>query len=551
MEQISLFDILHEKYQVTKPIKLIELFAGYGSQNLALKYLGANYEHHRICEWATKSIQAYNDIHIQDYTDYSQCCTYEEVINYLFNKGISMNYSEPMTYEQIKRKGEQWCRTTYNNIIATRNLVNIQEAKAYDLDITDTENFTYLLTYSFPCQDLSLAGKGKGMTKGSGTRSGLLWEVERLLDECVELNKRGKGHLPNILIMENVPQVVGTNSIKDFQDWVTKLESLGYSNFVEILNAKDYGIPQNRERCFMVSILGTYTYKMPKKRPLQYRLKDLLENEVDEKYYLSQQMIEGMMNTNFESYKLENKLLDPNGAANCIIARFEGTPQCIKVGNYSPSGHNASSIVSGDGIAPTVMENHGTVTAVVEKPNLKQQMCEELIKNGQVQPYDVIRHSYTNSRMNGQMKDIQQNNLSPTLDTRCDCLGVVVKDTPQLVGGIGEKKSNGGTQYYQQDRIYDSNAIAMCHPANLPSGSYMYQINDLRIRKLTPRECWRLMGVKDEDFNNVSKNQSNSSLYHLAGDSIVTTCLMGLMGELLGIDYQTKITELVEDLKQE
>jgi DNA (cytosine-5)-methyltransferase 1 len=389
-----------------------------------------------------------------------------------------MNYSEPMTYEQIKRKGEQWCRTTYNNIIATRNLVNIQQVHASDLDITDTENFTYLLTYSFPCQDLSLAGKGKGMTKGSGTRSGLLWEVERILDEC---NK-----LPQVLIMENVPQVVGTNSIKDFQDWVTKLESLGYSNFVEILNAKDYGIPQNRERCFMVSILGDYTYKMPKKRTLKYRLKDLLENEVDEKYYLSQQMIEGMMNTNFESYKLENKLLDLNGTANCIIARFEGTPQCIKVGNYSPSGHNASSIVSGDGIAPTVMENHGTVTAVIEEP--------------------------------------------------------------QVINPLKDKTLYG---WHFEQQVYDENGITRTIKAGDGSGNIPKVINDLRIRKLTPKECWRLMGVKDNDFENVSKNQSNSSLYHLAGDSICTVCLLGLFGELLGIDYQTKIDELTNELKQE
>ena len=524
MEQISLFDILHEKYQVTKPIKLIELFAGYGSQNLALKYLGANYEHHRICEWATKSIQAYNDIHIQDYTDYSQCCTYEEVINYLFNKGISMNYSEPMTYEQIKRKGEQWCRTTYNNIIATRNLVNIQEAKAYDLDITDTENFTYLLTYSFPCQDLSLAGKGKGMTKGSGTRSGLLWEVERLLDECVELNKRGKGHLPNILIMENVPQVVGTNSIKDFQDWVTKLESLGYSNFVEILNAKDYGIPQNRERCFMVSILGTYTYKMPKKRPLQYRLKDLLENEVDKKYYLSQQMIEGMMNTNFESYKLENKLQDPDGIANCIIARFEGTPQCIQVPEATKKGY--AEAYEGDGV-------------YINRPHQKRGCVQKgMIQTLKTSVDDVVG-TITASAMQSFNHDnchlvVEENRFFKqtfeTLETQ-DC------EEGDIINAYNQTVDKSGT----------------CPTLTTRHEGFKTAIlpitKDLGIRKLTPKECWRLMGVKDDDFENVSKNQSNSSLYHLAGDSIVTTVLMGLIGELLGIDYQSKITELTNSLK--
>lgn len=118
------------------------------------------------------------------------------------------------------------------------------------------------------------------MTKGSHTRSGLLWEVERILDEC-------EGELPQILLMENVPQVIGKKNIKDFQLWRSKLEKLGYSNYVELLNAKNYGIPQNRNRCFMVSILGKYHYSFPKKKKLELRLKDMLEEKVDEKYYLS------------------------------------------------------------------------------------------------------------------------------------------------------------------------------------------------------------------------------------------------------------------------
>lgn len=121
------------------------------------------------------------------------------------------------------------------------------------------------------------------MTKGSGTRSGLLWEVERILDECVEL--------PQVLLMENVPQVIGKKNIKDFRLWRRKLETLGYSNYVQLLNSKDYGIPQNRNRCFMVSILGNYHYTFPKKRKLELRLKDLLEDKVDDKYYLSDEMV--------------------------------------------------------------------------------------------------------------------------------------------------------------------------------------------------------------------------------------------------------------------
>jgi len=123
-----------------------------------------------------------------------------------------------------------------------------------------------------------------GMDKGSGTRSSLLWEVERLLEEC------GKD-LPHVLLMENVPQVIGKKNIENFQLWRKKLEDLGYQNYVELLNAKDYGIPQNRERCFMVSILGEYSYTFPQKKELTLRLKDMLEDEVDEKFYLTEEQL--------------------------------------------------------------------------------------------------------------------------------------------------------------------------------------------------------------------------------------------------------------------
>ena len=152
-----------------------------------------------------------------------------------------------------------------------------------------------------------------------------------------------------------------------------------------------------------------------------------------------------------------------------------------------------------------------------------------MLLENKVQEYDVIRHSYSNSRLHdSKIQNSTYHDCSATLDTRCDCLGVVV---PRLVGGIGEMKSNNGTQFYQQDRVYDSNSIAMCQPASLPGGSYNYLI-DKRIRKLTPKECFRLMGVKDEDFENIAKNQSNASLYHLAGDIIVVNVLMAIFKQM-------------------
>ena len=151
------------------------------------------------------------------------------------------------------------------------------------------------------------------MEKGSGTRSGLLWEVERILDEC-------NGNLPQVLLMENVPQVIGKKNIKHFQAWRSKLESLGYSNYVQLLNSRNYGIPQNRNRCFMVSILGDYYYEFPKKQKLKLKLKDMLEKDVDEKYYLSDKMYEFILRER-ENWRGTDKAIINKSVAGAITTR--------------------------------------------------------------------------------------------------------------------------------------------------------------------------------------------------------------------------------------
>lgn len=236
--QIDLFSYVLPKYKIDKPIRLIELFAGIGSQAKALKRLGVNFEHYKVCEIDKYALKSYNAIHDTNF------------------------------------------QTT-----------DITKLTANDLEIVDRDKYCYILTYSFPCQDLSIAGKQRGMSKGDNTRSGLLWQVERLLDEL-------NGNLPHILLMENVPQVIGTKNIKDFQEWNRKLEALGYTNYIQVLNAKDYGIPQNRNRCFMVSILGNYYYSFPQKQKLKVKLKDLLEENIDDKFYLTEYQINAMLEHN-------------------------------------------------------------------------------------------------------------------------------------------------------------------------------------------------------------------------------------------------------------
>ena len=240
------------------------------------------------------------------------------------------------------------------------------------------------MTYSFPCQDLSLAGKQKGMSKGNNTRSGLLWEVERILDEC-------KGNLPQILLMENVPQVIGSKNIKDFDLWRKKLESLGYSNYAQLLNAKNYGIPQNRNRCFMISILGNYYYDFPKKQKLELKLKDMLEDKVDEKYYLSQQMINGMLKTNFHQYSLEHSLIERE--SNSIIARYEGAPQVIAA---TPEDEKEAKLKIKEATKKGYTEAMGGDGVYINRPHQKR----GVVQKGMIQ----------------------------TIKTSCDDLGVVIDE---------------------------------------------------------------------------------------------------------------------------
>lgn len=142
------------------------------------------------------------------------------------------------------------------------------------------------------------------MSKGSGTRSGLLWEVERILTEIRDSN----GELPQILFMENVPQVHSQDNMPDFRKWLDFLESLGYTNYYQDLNAKNYGVAQNRERCFMFSFLGEYNYHFPQPIPLKKKLKDYLDDNVDEKYYINNEKADKLIKQLIDNGTLPNTI---------------------------------------------------------------------------------------------------------------------------------------------------------------------------------------------------------------------------------------------------
>lgn len=295
--QINMFQST-EYYRIKKPIRLIELFAGYGSQALALKYLGVPFEHWCISEWAIKSIKAYKNLHFTDeQTNYAADLSDDEILDYLDGR-ISSDYCTPLTRAQIAKKP---FHEIYNEMKQTHNCGSITKMTVDDLNIVDTDKYCYILTYSFPCQDLSLSGKTAGMKKGDNTRSGLLWEVERLLKEC-----KAKGELPQVLLLENVPEVIGAKNVDDFNEWLSFLTSIGYSSKYQIYNTTEFKIPQNRERFFMVSVCGDYDIPMPTGRPLKLKLKDILETKVSEKYFLRDKTIEMFMDMDDKNKQKNN-----------------------------------------------------------------------------------------------------------------------------------------------------------------------------------------------------------------------------------------------------
>lgn len=393
-----------EKLKIDKPIRLIELFAGVGSQAKALSRLGANFEHYRVCEFDKYCINSYNAIHGTDFVT-----------------------------------------------------SDITKINANDLGIVDTDKYCYIMTYSFPCQDLSLAGKQKGMAKGENTRSGLLWEVERLLNECTEL--------PQILLMENVTQVHGTKNKEHFDEWLAFLESKGYKNYWKDLNAKNFGVPQNRNRCFMVSVLGEYSYEFPEEFPLALRLKDMLEDSVDEKFYISNEKINKIANSTFAQ---EKTMIQKTDVCGTLLARDYKDPKCVEVepvrlgGLYDTetSRHQAGAIWDKGAVAPTVDTMQGG--------NRQPLITEEPLA------YD------------------EQN-------------GYIRKD-----GTVGTIMTDGSSPKHN-NRV----------------------IEPMRIRKLTPKECWRLMGFDDTDLDRAAQYNSNTQLYKQAGNSIVVDVLCYIFREML------------------
>lgn len=356
-------------------MRILELFAGYGSQALALENLGIEFTSD-ISEIDRYAIQAYEQLH-GDTHNWGDICKIDET-----------------------------------------------QLPYYDL-----------ITYSSPCQDFSVAGLGKGGDAGSGTRSSLLWQCERII----------RAVKPKYLLMENVKNLVGERHKHNFIKWLKVLESLGYQNFWKVLNAKDYGVPQNRERVFVVSILGGGQYLFPNPIKLEKRLKDILESNVDEKYYLSDKLIKGFLaraerkDSGFAERGIN--IRDKNNVASALTARMS---KCGMTDNY-----------------------------------IQEPLCiREATQKGYAEAYEG--DSVTLDEPNSQTRRGRAGKqMSNTLTTSCN-IGVVMQEPFNLYPNSGNP---------QAGRVYNAEGISPTMDT-CTGGNRMPKIKDsYRIRKLTPREC--------------------------------------------------------------
>lgn len=425
MKEQSLFDF--PTFETNKKIRLIELFGGIGSQAMALRDIGADFEHYRLVEFDKYAVNSYNAIH----------------------------NSQFMTSD-------------------------IRDIHAKDLGITDKEKFCYIMTYSFPCTDLSVAGKMQGMSKedwenGNATRSGLLWEVERILKECK------KEELPDILLMENVSQVHADANKIDFDNWLQFLRGKGYHNFWEDLNAKDFGIPQNRERCFCVSILSDdfIDFEFPEITELQYVMKDFLEEKVDERYYIKNEKAESLI----KGYE-EN------------IKKYSEKKEIPSLLNYKRIENIDTEIAM-------------TVTAREYKGFGTGRDCQ----NGVI--------------------EIKQNTKEGYI--KCKVGGCFDASFPESTTRRGRVQGNGD--------LVPTVTVAGAESLFAVETKY-------KIRRLTPKECWRIMGYKDTDFEKASKVVSNTQLYKQAGNAIVKQVLMAIFLQM-NLQGLKKWDDRTEEEKQD
>lgn len=388
--------------------------------------------------------------------------------------------------------------------VKSYNAINGTKFEPQDITTWDKDIEVDLIMHGSPCQDFSIAGKQAGGDKDSGTRSSLMYETLRIVDKLK----------PKYIIWENVKNLISKKHIHNFNAYIETMEKLGYNSYYQVLNAKDYGIPQKRERVFTISIRKDIDrgYKFPEKIELKLKLKDLLEDKVDEKYYLSDKMLNCFMSNGTGKFPRRDRFL----------ANINRKNQSL-----------ANSITTLPGQRPT--DNF------VKEYNLKEQLCNKLIENDIVKEGEIINHSYTNSKQRDTLDKFieSKNGIMPTMTTRPDILGIVVKEGTKVGYAVATNGDSVDLSYPNSKNRRGRVGKGISH--TLTVGGSMNVVDNLRIRKLTPLECWRLMGFKDNEYYQAEKVNSNAQLYKQAGNSIVVNVLEAILQKLLIINKNTTI----------
>lgn len=410
-----------------------------------------------------------------------------------------------------------------------------------DIKIIERLNYADLWTYSFPCTDISVAGKQKGINEN--TRSGLLYQVQRLLEIAKNDNS-----LPKFLLLENVKNLVGKKFKPQFDEWLEYLNILGYNTYWQVLNAKNYGIPQNRERVFAVSIrkdIDDGKFKFPEKEILNKRLVDVLEENVNESFYLSQKTLDYFINNSLNNEKIGNGFrFKPHNPKTAEIA-FSLTTKAgsrmddnylldKQIGNKPFFCFDNAGLLQ---VREATKKGYSTAeigdSINIEQPNSKTRrgrIGKNIAQTIMTSPKQVIivasRGRNPDNPSDREKGAPMVQRLEPNSKGIANTITTVQKDNlvmeyrVQQVGNIRQTERFGGNP--TDGRVYSPEGIS---PTICTHNGPMI-FSDLKIRRLTPLECWRLMGFNDADFYKAqAAGVSNTQLYKQAGNSIVVNVL--------------------------
>lgn len=415
--------------------------------------------------------------------------------------------------------------------IKSFNAIHGTNFEPQDITKWDKDIECDLLLGGFPCQDISVAGKQAGIVKGE-TRSGLMYEMMRIIEKLK----------PKYVIAENVKNILSKKHKPQLDEYITFLESLGYEVKYQVLDASKYGIPQHRERCFVVGILGGGDFEFPEPIPLEKKLKDMLEDNVDEKYYLSDDKV------------LQLKIKEKD-ISNTVRTGGRGSLDrhqwdMVKVvGNLDIKGHDQIKRVYGkDGVSPTIttMEGGNRQPKIIDdiyanrEPREYSEACPTLRSERSglkvAEPQTFVERKYKEfvdkngyvPEMFNPYNNAEITDVAPTQSTQCGSTtssATILKKEPFCVASRGRGENN--EQHLEPRKDGNTNTITSVQKDNYIATPY-------RIRKLTEVECWKLMGFEKSDCEKArASGISKTQLYKQAGNSIVVNVLEAILKNLL------------------